>query len=142
MIYHQPKVTLYSVLIGAILAAIFGLIMMVLGREAYVSFLFLGITWIILFILHYRNRFIEISDERVRVGTNPKREIKIEDIRIIKCYAGDYIIKSKDKAIVFSKNGIAKKEREKFDLEFNDLKARVEAAQELKLIDEAELSVS
>lgn len=86
----------------------------------------IGVLYILITIYEYYYKYIEISNDLIYRNSIPKLEIVVSDLIEVKYFAGDYILKSKNKRIEIVKNQINTTQLKEFEKIFNVLKTSVE----------------
>ncbi|EJL74844.1 hypothetical protein [Chryseobacterium populi] len=80
-----------------------------------------GIFYILYFAYEYFSKYMEISKDRIKVNSIPKKEVRISDLTEVSRISDDYIFRSSDKILIIAKSQINKKDLLKFESFFNTL---------------------
>ena len=112
-------------------ALIFGIIWIVIGLAAIISrsennfltgFTFLGIAYLILYLIKRNIPYVLITDEFIQVHNFIRKKIYLKDIQEIKYFAGDYILRSSDKELRIDTNFVDKESLPKLKKFIEELK--------------------
>ena len=91
----------------------------------YSYFLYVvGTFYISLFLFEYFKKYVEITEDQIKVNSIPAKEIFIKDINGITFSGNDYIFKTADKMVKVKKSQINKDQLPEFEAFFNKLKER------------------
>lgn len=88
--------------------------------NAYLT-LAVGLAYIALYIIESRKSYFEIGDNILKINTIPAKEIKLDEIKAVNYYAGDFIFITSDKKLKIVQNQINKDQLAEFQSFFNTL---------------------
>lgn len=88
--------------------------------NAYLT-LAVGLAYIALYIIESRKNYFEIGDNTLKINTIPVKEIKLDEIKAVNYYAGDFIFITSDKKLKIVQNQINKDQLAEFQSFFNTL---------------------
>ncbi|MGV4413450.1 hypothetical protein [Chryseobacterium sp. T1] len=80
-----------------------------------------GLAYIILYILESRKNYFEITDNTLKINSIPAKEIKLDDIKAVNYYAGDFTFITSDKKLKIVQNQINKDQLSEFQDFFKTL---------------------
>lgn len=84
-----------------------------------------GIFYILYFAYEYFSKYLEITDDKIKINSIPKKEVRIDELTEASRFSEDYILKSPDKILVIAKSQINKNDLPKFESFFNNLDAQL-----------------
>ncbi|MEY8759848.1 hypothetical protein [Chryseobacterium tongliaoense] len=80
-----------------------------------------GIFYILYFAYEYFSKYLEVTDDKIKVNSIPKKEIRISDLTEVSHFSGDFIFWTSDKILVIAQSQINKNDLPKFESFFNNL---------------------
>ena len=83
-----------------------------------------GILYLMMFLFEYFRKYVEITEDQIKVNSIPAKKIFIKDINGITFSGNDYIFKTADKMVKVKKFQINKDQLPEFEAFFNKLKER------------------
>ncbi|WP_154662291.1 hypothetical protein ACF3NR_09700 [Vaginella massiliensis] len=87
-----------------------------------ILFSILGIAYLLIFAYEYQQKYFEFTDDKIKLYTIPKKEIKINEITEAKYFAEDYVFKTPNQSLTIVKSQLNKKQLPEFESFFNGLK--------------------
>ena len=81
----------------------------------------LGITYLLLFLYEFKQKYFEITKDKIKIKSIPSKEIDLNEVTEVKYYADDYTFKTPSKSLKIVKSQINKKQLPEFENFFNDL---------------------
>ena len=81
----------------------------------------LGITYLLLFLYEFKQKYFEITKDKIKIKSIPSKEINLNEVTEVKYYADDYTFKTPSKSLKILKSQINKKQLPEFENFFNDL---------------------
>ena len=81
----------------------------------------LGITYLLLFLYEFKQKYFEITKDKIKIKSIPSKEIDLNEVTEVKYYADDYTFKTPSKSLKILKSQINKKQLPEFENFFNDL---------------------
>jgi hypothetical protein len=82
----------------------------------------LGIAYILLFAYEFKQKYFEITADKIKIKSIPSKEINLNELTELKYYADDYTFKTPNKSLKIVKSQINKKQLPEFENFFNNLK--------------------
>ena len=94
-------------------------------RWNHYLFIVLGMLYLTMFGYEYSKKYLEISNDKIKLFTIPNKEINLSEIKEVKYYADDYTFKTPKKSLKIVKSQINKKQLPEFENFFNDLQNKL-----------------
>ena len=121
ILHNQSK--LNRILFLGIGYIIIGLISLATSTELYFSgFALIGIIYVLQYFYTKNRAYVILLENSIRSNGIFKKEIEIKNVKSIKYFAGDYIIKSAEKEIVIDTNLVDKESQSNLKNYFENLK--------------------
>ena len=121
ILHNQSK--LNRILFLGIGYIIIGLISLATSTELYFSgFALIGIIFVLQYFYTKNRAYVILLENSIRSNGIFKKEIEIKNVKSIKYFAGDYIIKSAEKEIVIDTNLVDKESQSNLKNYFENLK--------------------
>lgn len=86
------------------------------------GFIGIGIVFITQYFYNKNRAYLILTENTIMSNGIFKKEIEIKNVKSIKCFAGDYIIKSAEKGIVIDTNLVDKESQSNLKSYFENLK--------------------
>ncbi|WHF52123.1 hypothetical protein QGN23_02330 [Chryseobacterium gotjawalense] len=85
----------------------------------------LGILYISLFLFEFKQKYFEITKDKIKIKSIPSKEINLNEVTEVKYYADDYTFKTPIKSLKIVKSQINKKQLPEFENFFNNLNSEL-----------------
>lgn len=84
-----------------------------------------GVLFISMSIYAYFNKYIELTNEKIKLNTIPAKVINIDQLIYVDCSDGEYIFRSPDKVLRIGRSQINKKDLPEFESFYNELHSKL-----------------